>query len=128
MDLEEKKKRVGWHQINGKLVWDADYSHLKINEAYDLVIYGNEAYTTQCEKSHYILVDFTGSFINADFVKKIKEGAKKGEHMNIRTATLGLTGVQLILAKGVTKFAGLSHKTKFFKSDEREAALKWLFS
>ena len=114
---------VSWIEHKGKRILFEDYSGLVGDELLE-VLYATEAEFKKLTSPILVLLDFTDSFVNQNYMNELKRLGKKYDSLMVRTASVGVTGFKKALAVAYNAYTGQGHKNAYL--DTMEEALDWL--
>lgn len=109
--------RVKWIENKGKKILFEDFSKLNGDEMLDVLSQATEV-LKQLRSPVPILGDYTDSFPSTKFMEELKKQTKKYDHLIEKTASIGITGMKKILAKGVSAITGQRFETQYFNTLE----------
>ena len=107
---------------NGKYVIFLDHTNLSGSEYVRVVEESARAADEHASGNRLILVDSTGSIVDKDVLKALKQLTSTAGTRIDKTAVLGITGIQQLFLKIVSAFSKVNIKP----FDSREKALEWL--
>jgi hypothetical protein len=109
--------RVTWIEYKGKKILFEDYTNLKGDELLK-VLYETEAEYKKTKQPVLALVDYTGCHANQKYMDELKRIGKQYGDLVLKSANVGIVGIQKVLAKSYIVFTGQGNKTKFFNTIE----------
>jgi hypothetical protein len=113
-----------WIDFKHKKIIYVDYSNLSGDEMLPVLHELEEEAKKSAEKI-LILINFTDSFSNANFLEEVKRvGKETTEKKAIKTAIVGVGGLKNLLLKAYNAFTGVGVNQRLF--NDIEDAKKWL--
>lgn len=109
----QTSERVYWIEHKGQKILFEDYSGLKGNEMLD-VLYASEKVFRGLSSPVPVLLDFSGSFGNDQFLDELKRLGKHYDRLVLKGASVGITGLKKVLATAYNTFTGQGYKSRYF--------------
>lgn len=119
-------ERVRWIEVKGKKIIYIDYTGLKELEEMFAVLDECVKIVKTLPGNYLSLTNFTDSVASSEFMDRLKkEGKSVFEQKTGKGASVGITGLKLILFQAYLRFTGSKNRKLF--NTEREA-IDWLVS
>ena len=116
--------RSHWMTYKGKKIIICNYSNFEMDHeaiAKDIEAV-DEMICSQPEKSVLALLDIRGTVGTPEIISHFRQSAMKTKKHVLKNAVVGLTGIQRLLATGISRFSGQDFKS----FDNEEEAKNWL--
>jgi len=116
--------KSGWRTHKGVRIFYADYSHFgrDINALRVEVDDADSAIEQAPHDSARVLVDIRNTVTSTDVVSLFKESTARTKGHVLRTAIVGVTGVQKVLVAAVARFS----RETLHVFNQTEEAMEWL--